>query len=411
MASQLSHKRQRQSEPTTLLSLGDDMLAEILCRLPSLPSLARAAFSCPRLLNVASSVANRIKITSPAPLLGYFISVAGGDIPSFHRALLRSDRDVTSIIRRADFHLAGLEDYEWRLMDCSHGLLLLLLTSDRSTAVFDPVASSRVRIPHCTNMSNGGGKSSSSFHCFLSASGDAASFRVLCLESTAGGRVRPHVYSSSTGEWCSHPLAPKGIRPPRRGDQHSNHHYLPVHAGGRIYWRTSAETLTSLHVGFMEFSHVGLPDKLCRSFSYVLGDMEDGTTCIVSVSAKTAGIHIQAWFLKGEKWEEQCRVDASHLLADRVSGAKVCNVTAGVVLLSAGNKHKGLRYVAFRIKDTPGVGTTKLAEFFTSAGWVHPYFMAWPRRPSLKAAGSAKNVSTSEIEQEGVAGSNKKKQV
>lgn len=378
MASLRSDKRQRQSEPTTLMSLGDDMLAEILRRLPSLPSLARAACSCPRLRTVASSssVVNHVRSTSPAPLLGYFISVAGGAIPSFHRALRLPDRDVAGVLRRGDFHLAGLEDYDWRLMDCRQGLLLL--TSDRCMAVFDPVAKSRVRIPHCTNMSNGGPKSS--FHCFLSACGDATSLRVLCLETTGGGRVRPHVYSSCTGEWCSHYLAPKGIRPPRRGD-----HYLPVHTRGRVYW-TSAETLASLDVGSMEFSHVPLPDKLCRYFPYVLGDTEDGTTCIVSVSAETAGLDIRVWFLKGDKWEEQRRVDASHLLgADPISGAKVCNVTAGVVLLSMSNKHKGLRYVAFRIKDTPGEGTTKLAEFFTSAGWVHPYFMAWPR-PSLKAA-------------------------
>jgi hypothetical protein len=134
----------------------------------------------------------------------------------------------------------------------------------------------------------------------------------------------------------------------------------------------------------MEFSHVPLPEKLCRYFPYVVGDTEDGTTCIVSVSAKTAGLDIRVWFLKGDKWEEQRRVDAPNMLgADRISAAKVCNVTAGVVLLSTGNKHKGLGYVAFRIKNTPGEGGTKLAEFFTSAGWVHPYFMAWPR-PSLK---------------------------
>jgi hypothetical protein len=385
MASLRSDKRQRQSEPTTLMSLGDDMLAEILRRLPSLPSLARAACSCPRLRAVASSssVVNHVRSTSPAPLLGYFISVAGGAIPSFHRALRLPDRDVAGVLRRGDFHLAGLEDYDWRLMDCRHGLLLL--TGDRCMAVFDPVASSRARIPHCTNVSNGGG-GKSSFHCFLPATGDgdAASVRVLCLDSTGGCRVRPHVYSSSTGEWCSHSLAPKGIRPPRRGDQHSFHHYLPVHAGGRVYWRTSAETLASLDVGSMEFSHVPLPEKLCRYFPYVVGDTEDGTTCIVSVSAKTAGLDIRVWFLKGDKWDEQRRVDASHMLgADRISAAKVCNVTAGVVLLSTGNKHKGLGYVAFRIKNTPGEGGTKLAEFFTSAGWVHPYFMAWPR-PSLK---------------------------
>ncbi|KAM0854497.1 hypothetical protein ACQ4PT_050383 [Festuca glaucescens] len=396
MASPRSDKRQRQSEPTTLLSLGDDMLAEILCRLPSLPSLARAAFACPRLRDVASSVANRTRFMSPAPLLGYFISVVGGAIPSFHRSLLLPDRDVLGIVRRGDFCLADLEAYDWRLMDCRQGLLLL--TSDRCMAVFDPVSSSRLRIPHYT--SNGGGKSS--FHCFLPASGDAASFRVLCLESTGGGRVRPHVYSSCTGEWCSHSLAPKGIKAPRRGDPHSNH-YLPMHAGGRIYWRTNAEMLTSLHVGSMEFSHVGLPGEVHHSSSYALGDTEDGTTCIVSVSTKyLKKFDIRVWFLKeedGSPWERQWRVDASEL--DLSAGPvtpskmlKVYDVTAGIVLLSMGYRNNGIRYLAFRLKDTLWESTTKtktntkrqsliLADFCTSSGWVQPCFMAWPR-PSLK---------------------------
>uniref|UniRef100_A0ACD5Y9K7 Uncharacterized protein n=1 Tax=Avena sativa TaxID=4498 RepID=A0ACD5Y9K7_AVESA len=408
MGTPRSHKRQRQHEPSTLMSLGDDMLAEILRRLPSLPSLARATFACPRLRNVASSpVANHI--ISPAPLLGYFISVVGGDIPSFHRALIRSDHDVAAIVRRGDFHLAGLEDYEWRLMDCRHGLLLL--TSDRSMAVFDPVSSSRLRIPHCLNMSNSGSKSS--FHCLLPACDDTTSFRVLCLESTGGGRVCPHVYNSCKGEWFSHSPAPKSIRPPRRGDQHMFQHYLPMLAGGRIYWRTSsAEMLTLLDVGSMEFSHVPIPDKLGRYSSYALGDTDDGTICIVDVSTRISyRLQVRVWFLMGSSWGQEWRVDASHLLADdRISVAKVCNVTAGVVLLSTGYKNKALRYIAFSLKDALRGGTTKLADFFTSAGWVQPYFMAWPR-PSLKAAGSTENASTCQSEQEAAAGSNNKKQV
>ncbi|KAM0891322.1 hypothetical protein ACQ4PT_026483 [Festuca glaucescens] len=397
MATPRSHKRERQSEPTALMSLGDDMLAEILCRLPSLPSLARAAFACSRLRNVASSssdVANRF--ISPAPLLGYFASVVGGDIPSFHRALLLSDRDVAGIVRRGDFYLANFEDYDWRLMDCRQGLLLL--TSDRCMAVFDPVASSLVPIPHYT--SNVGGKSS--FRCFLPSCSGATSFRVLCLESTGGGKVRPHVYSSCTGEWCSHLLAPKGIKVPRRGDPHSNH-YLPMHAGGHIYWRTNAEKLTSLNVSSMEFSHVGLPDEVHHSSSYALGDTEDGTTCIVSVSTKYhQKLDIRVWFLKeedGSSWERQWRVDASELdlLAGPVTPSKVLkvyHVTAGIVLLSMGYKNNGIRYLAFRLKDTHWEGTTKtktntkrqsliLADLCTSSGWVQPCFMTWPR-PSLK---------------------------
>ncbi|CAM0880073.1 unnamed protein product [Alopecurus aequalis] len=419
-----SRKRQQQSEPTTPMSLGDDMLAEILRRLPSLTSLARAAFACPRLRIVVSSSSVAKRPFSPAPLLGYFISVDGGDT-----------------VRCGDFHLTGFEDYDWRLMDCRHGLLLL--TSDRCMAVFDPLSRSRLRIPHCTSTTG-----DTLFAVFLPASGDdATSFRVLCLEGMRGGRVRVHVYSSCTGEWCRHSRAPKGIKLPQRGDEHPYHSLplhagghphdsLPMHAGGRIYWRTRAEAemLTSLDVCSMELSNLALPDELHQyysslSSSYAVGGTEDGTTCLVAVSffpINTYHQHLgmRVWFLKEEdgwsSWELQWRVDASEwdLLAHGSRGTKVCDVTAGIVLLCTGYKKTGFRYFAIRLKDILEDNAIDaierqsllLADFFTSAGWVHPYFMAWPR-PSLKAAGSTDNASTIESGQEAAAAFNKKEQV
>jgi hypothetical protein len=79
------------------------MLTEILRRLPLLPSLARAAFACPRLRSPVAS-----PFISPPQLMGYFILGVRSDIPSI---LLRSDRDVASIVRRGDFQLTGFEDY------------------------------------------------------------------------------------------------------------------------------------------------------------------------------------------------------------------------------------------------------------------------------------------------------------
>jgi hypothetical protein len=374
------------------------MLAEILARLPSLPSLARAALACLRLRDVAASPLFATSFVPPPPLLGYFVSAVDADIPSFHRALLLSGRDVAAVVRRGDFCLAGFEDFSWRLMDSRQGLLLL--ASDSRMAVFDPVSGSRLHMPHYTSS----GKSSSSFHCFLLPCADGTSFRVLCLETTGGagaGRVRLHVYSSRTGQWLLHSLAPKHIKPPRRGDLYSNYS-LPMYAGGRIYWRTQVEMLSSLDVGSMEFSHVALPDDVHRS-SYALGDTEDGTTCIVSVSTiyepalAVRGLSVCVWFLKEEggslSWERQCVVDASEM--DPLVGPlarsrmlKVYNVTAGVVLVSPGCKNNCVRYLAFRLKDMLQEGATEtntkpqsliLADFCASNGWVLPCFMAWPR--------------------------------
>ncbi|KAM3195446.1 hypothetical protein ACQJBY_071524 [Aegilops geniculata] len=412
-------KRKRDSEPTSLVSLGDDMLAEILSRLPSLPSLASAALASPRLCGVASSPAVLNPFLSRAPLLGYFVSVADGAVPTFHRALLRRDRHLAAVIRRGDFHLTDLE-YDGRLVDCRQGLLLL--SSHSQLVVFDPVSRSRLRIPIPESHTY------KSLHCFLPACGGGPTpFSVLSMEKK-GGRVRASVYRSRTGEWRSHSWAPKGINGPRESKLG-----WPMHAGGRIYWRTLAvDQLTSLDVGAMEFSHVELPNNLHnqpQSDPYAVGETEDGTTCLVAMSRNLV---LLVWFLMQEdkSWELQLAVDASkwYLLRGRLQ--KFCDVTAGVVLLSMGTENGGLHYYAFRLKNAlrPRVWARRMAvfmgtdngglnvredttrhqleaDFFTFDARVHPYFMAWPR-PSLKA-GSSDTKETSLKDQE--AGGSKKK--
>ncbi|VAH98063.1 uncharacterized protein LOC119289572 [Triticum dicoccoides] len=393
-------KRKRDSEPTSLMSLGDDMLAEILSRLPSLPSLASAALASPWLCGVASSPAVLNPFLSRAPLLGYFVSVADGAVPAFHRALLRRDRHLAAVVRRGDFHLTDLE-YDGRLMDCRHGLILL--SSRRQLVVFDPVSRSRLHIPIPEKHIY-----SRSLHCFLPACGGGpTSFSVLSMEKK-GGRVRTRVYSSRTGEWCSHSWAPKGIKGPRESKLG-----WPMHAGGRIYWRSvTGDQLTSLDVGAMEFSHVELPGNLHnqpRSYPYAVGETEDGTTCLVAMSRKLV---LQVWFRMEEdkSWELQRQVNASRWYLPRGRLQKVCDVTAGVVLLSMGTENGGLHHYAFRLKNVLEEGTTTTrpeleADFFIFDARVHPYFMAWPR-PSLKAAGSSNTKKTSLKDQE--AGGSKK---
>ncbi|CAM0878393.1 unnamed protein product [Alopecurus aequalis] len=385
-----SLKRQSQSEPTTLMSLGDDMLAEILRRLPSQPSLARASFACPRLRDVASSSSVASRFTSPSPLLGYFISDHGGDIACFHRAppLRPRCRCHPSSRRFPSRGFRGLQLAPYGLppgpptphQRALHGRVRPSL---KLTTAHTPLHEQRRQVIP-----------------LLPTGFRRCDFIPSALPRAHGWqRVRAHVYSSCTGEWYSHSRAPNGIKPPRRGEQNS-YNYQPMHAGGRICWRTK-EQMLSLDVGSMKFSHLALPDKLCsyhRShYSYVIGDTEDGITCLLAVVTYKS-YHdkpvMLVWFLEEEEglpsWELQWTVDSSEwdLLARVPSVVKVCDVTAGVVLLCMGNETSGLRYRAFRIKDCMGSSNKRphslfLADFVTSAGWVHPYSMAWPR-PSLK---------------------------
>ncbi|EMS61028.1 hypothetical protein TRIUR3_35032 [Triticum urartu] len=269
-------------------------------------------------------------------------------------------------------------------MDCRHGLLLL--SSYRQLVVFDPVSRSRLRIPTPDNLIY----YNRSLHCFLPACGGGPTpFSVLSLEKKSG-RVRAHVYSSRKGEWCSYSWAPKGINGPRESKLG-----WPMHAGGRIYWRSvTGDQLTSLDVGAMEFSHVELPDNLHnqpRSYPYAVGETEDGTTCLVA-NLLQREVNASRWYLPRGRLQ------------------KVCDVTAGVVLLSMGTENGGLHYYAFRLKNVLQEGTTTTrpeleADFFTFDARVHPYFMAWPT-PSLKA-GRSNTKETSLKDQE--AGCSKKK--
>ncbi|KAM3195445.1 hypothetical protein ACQJBY_071523 [Aegilops geniculata] len=115
---------------------------------------------------------------------------------------------------------------------------------------------------------------------------------------------------------------------------------------------------------------------------------------------------LRMWFGKEDKsWEQQWEVDASKWYFVRGQVKKVCGVTAGVVLVSMGTENGALHYCAFRLKNALQPKMQLEADFFTSSGWVRPYFMAWPR-PTLKA-GSSNTKKTSLEDQE--AGGSKKK--
>ncbi|KAM0905031.1 hypothetical protein ACQ4PT_017634 [Festuca glaucescens] len=135
---------------TTVGSLKDDNIEDILLRLPSAASLARAALSSRRWRRVAScpDFLRRFRERRPSsPVLGLFVSQADlGQLPVFHpSASVRSDPDLSAAARGGDFLLTRLEhDPAWRLRDCRNGRLLLCRGDFLS--VYDPVSHQHVAV-------------------------------------------------------------------------------------------------------------------------------------------------------------------------------------------------------------------------------------------------------------------------
>lgn len=99
---------------TTVDSLKDDNIEDILLRLPSPATLARAALASSRWRRIASRppFLRRFRERHPSsPVLGLFVSQAAdpGQLPVFHPAAsFRSDPELAAVVRWGDFLLTRL---------------------------------------------------------------------------------------------------------------------------------------------------------------------------------------------------------------------------------------------------------------------------------------------------------------
>jgi hypothetical protein len=149
--------------PTTISGLDEDILHEIFVRLPSLPTLVRAAFTCRTFLDaVRSSPAfrRRFRDLHCSPVLGHFIGNEEDTlIPNFLPLRRRSDPDLGAVLRGADFFLTRLpvsdqeddkhavpdpeEDDDafpgWSIHDCRDGFLVLDNWTAGQMAVYNPL--------------------------------------------------------------------------------------------------------------------------------------------------------------------------------------------------------------------------------------------------------------------------------
>jgi hypothetical protein len=237
--------------------LDDRHLAEILLRLPTPASLARAAVVCRRWRRISVSPAflRRFRCLNPPQLVGFFICHGGftadrignqfvGKIlePTFI-PVLPPPRGVGGCAARCrEFSLRALPNVDhWTLADARDGLLLFSSTFDddrmsipRNFVVCDPLSGRSVLARDApTPRLNDEAAYLGAALVTLDGGADAGtlSFEVLLVTYFMYG-PRLCVFSSRTGQWTVLPEANcgKSLMPMLRGVG------APAHANGCMYW-------------------------------------------------------------------------------------------------------------------------------------------------------------------------------
>jgi hypothetical protein len=378
---------------TTIRALSDDLLREILLRLPSLPSLVRASLSCRAFLGaVQSSPAfrRRFRALHQPPLLGFFIDPDGNDMPSFTPIRRRSDPDRAAAVRGVDVFLTRLPCHDdvfpgWQILEC-HGSCLLLqnwitkqiATYNPLTRALDLVPTAPAKISHCHR-----GKLIP-LEYFLLPSPDRSSFRVVytCHDKS---RVRAAVFSSATRKWQILPWSEPVPKQPASGK-----YWLlgGTHMNRFICWSHSWHAyIVVLDTATLQFSIIDLPDVLKgQGHLYRIGDTKDEKLCIVAAIE----FILFVWFRRADadgfdKWALDSMIQLERDVLQATEGSrdeheqlKVFAIQDGVVYMSTYERFRDTNlpcwYLTFCLE------TRKLEKLFfgKTDGHMYPYIMAWP---------------------------------
>ncbi|KAL6885442.1 hypothetical protein ACP4OV_010221 [Aristida adscensionis] len=187
----------------------DDMLREILLRLPPLPSsLPRASLVCKRWLRLLSDPAFLRRFRAfhrrNPPLLGVYVSDFGS--PSFAPTL-----DPPDSIPYARLTLRRPRDETWAFLGCRHGLALILDLGRMELTVWDPVTGDRRRVAAPLGFDNGDSVLAVRNAALLCDGGHGGgspiqSFKVVLLRTDdvltdADPQAFASLYESKTGVW------------------------------------------------------------------------------------------------------------------------------------------------------------------------------------------------------------------
>ncbi|KQJ97644.1 hypothetical protein BRADI_3g32400v3 [Brachypodium distachyon] len=376
--------------PTTISSLGDDLLLEIFLRLPSLPSLVRAAFTCRAALHAVRSsrvFRRRFRELHPPPLLGLFLDIYHPETPPFAPVRRRSDPDHAgdaAAVSGADFHLTRLPDDDdpyWSMRDCRDGYVVLVNWNTDQMAVYNPLTLAMHLFPIppeeiCEDMHV-------EYHV-LSSEEDPKSFRVVCVCHEKWG-AQAAVISSDTREWQIFPFTEAASL------QDGNAGYSP-HDGtlvnGHIYWtKASRANARVLNTTTLQFSLIDLPPHIEGQGVLTPGETKDGELCIVCAVQHTLIVWLRRADDDGvERWMLDNTFPLSQLIAVLACHPVDHDVLKILAIVD------GFVYLCTYYEDDPNspgsflsfcLETEKLDKLCPILHFddLYPYMMAWP--PSL----------------------------
>jgi hypothetical protein len=378
--------------PTTVIDLGNDLLREIFLRLPSLPSLVRAALSCHTFLHaVRSSPAFRRSFSAarPPPLLGLFFDPDGPAIPAFSPLRRRSDPDLAAVVRGADFFLTRLPDDDdtfpsWVIKDCRDGYILLRNFTAEQLAVYDPITRALDLIPDPPDEIFDGGHGDASYlGCHILSSKESAQPLRLVYTCQDQSRARAAVFSSHSREWQIFPWSEPVTPLPE--DQF----WLKVGTmvNGFVYWVHTGEAyIFVLNTATLEFSQMDLPPGLVgRDFMLRVGENKDGELCIVCAIEFDLFVWVWRADLDGiQTWVFDRRfsleniVESTQGTLEEHGELRVVAIIGGYVYFSTNETFQDAVHPCWFLSlcmETAKVDTIFQKRFDSH---IYPYIMAWP---------------------------------
>ncbi|XP_048531384.1 uncharacterized protein LOC125510283 isoform X2 [Triticum urartu] len=299
---------------TTITSITDDLLREILVRLPSLPSLVRAALACRTFLRAVRLPAfrRRFRGLHPPQLLGYFTDPCRTAFPAFIPFRSRSDPDLAAAVRGSDFFFTRLsedgDDSRWAFNGCCSGYVFLHNENTDQIAAYNPLTQVLHIFPYPPQ------EACDPYYLdfrIIFSEEDRRLFRVVCVRRRRRRRrtlARFSVFSSDSREWQCFSWVDTSM--PQPGDDKST--AMPLNEFDRlVYWKHFSQPyIIVLDTGTLQLSRMDLPPPLqdMGSTEFKLGQTKDGRLSLVFIDHLLASKGMLAvWFRRAdgdgvEKW-------------------------------------------------------------------------------------------------------------